>query len=133
MTLPVEDQLRRLADTLRSEIGPAVGDEYTRTQAFMTSVILRRLASQVEHGPRHAEAERDDVDALHERLAPLLANEPDHVRSAHMAAAEDGTVAALGALIRQLHANDSAASGEALELIRPVLRADIDRRMEIAT
>lgn len=133
MTLPVEDQLRRLAETLREEIGPAVSDEYTRTQAFMTSVILRRLASQVEHGPRHAEAERREVAALHARLEQLLADEPDPVRSAQVAAAADGDVAALGALVRELHANDNSAAREALDLIRPVLRADIDRRMEIAT
>ncbi len=133
MTLAVEDQLRRLADTLREEIGPAVGDEYTRTQAFMTSVILRRLASQVEHGPRHAESERRDVLTLHARLEPILAAESDQVTSAYAAAEAEGTVAALGRLIRQLHAADGAPSRDALDLIRPVLRSDIDRRMEIAT
>ncbi len=133
MSLPVEDQLRRLADTLRAEIGPAVGDEYTRTQAFMTSVILRRLASQVEHGPRHAEAEHQDVQELHARLDEVLAGEADPVTSAHAAAKTIGTVAALGPLIRQLHADDGAPAAQALELIRQVLRSDIDRRMEIAT
>ncbi len=133
MTLTIHEQLRRLADTLRNEVGPAVGDEYTRTQAFMSSVILQRLANQVEHGPRHADAEAGEVAALHERLAPVLANGPDRVTAAAALAAETGTIAALAPLIRELHSWDDSAAADALALIRPALRADIDRRMEIAT
>ena len=132
MTLPVEEQLRRLADTLRNEVGPAVGDEYTRTQAFMSSVILQRLASQVEHAPRHSEAETREVAALHRRLEQILTDAPDHVATARALAAGEGTVAALGPLIRELYTWNSGTAGDALDLIRPALRADIDRRMEIA-
>lgn len=135
MTLPVHEQLRRLADTLRNDVGPAVADEYTRTQAFMSSVILQRLAAQVEHGPRHSSTEAAHTATLHSALAGVLAAAPPDVAQARAEAAAAGTVASLGPLIRALYdwGSDRAEVQQALEAIRPVLRADIDRRMEIAT
>jgi hypothetical protein len=134
MTLPVDETLRRLSHTLRSEIGPAVGDEYTRTQAFMASVILERLSKQVELAPAHEAAEASDLTALRDSLAPLLHEAPQVVTDALRAAAATGAVAGLGGLIGALYewGIDRPEASEALALIRPVLRRDIDRRMEIA-
>jgi len=128
--------LRRLSSKLRSEVGPAVADEYTRTQAFMASVILGRLARQVSLAPAHAEAERADLDRLHPALEAVLAGAPPAVVEALAEARTARTVDALGPLIEELYrwgidADPSAA--RALDRIRPVLRADIDRRMEIAS
>jgi tetratricopeptide (TPR) repeat protein len=40
--------LRRIAQTLRESIGPAVEAEYPRTQAFMAAVVLQKLGRCAE-------------------------------------------------------------------------------------
>jgi AcrR family transcriptional regulator len=133
--LTAAELLRRLSGTLRNDIGPAVGDEFTRTQAFMASVILERLSKQVALEPGHRAAEQADMADLHARLAEILGEAPAEVTAARATAAAAGTVAALGPLVRALYAwgaGDGAAA-DALATIRPALRSDIDRRMEIAT
>jgi hypothetical protein len=134
MSLPIGEQLQRLSAKLRSEIGPAVTDEYTRTQTFMASVILERLSKQIVLGSDHLKVEQQQVVMLHEQLAKILVDVPDVVAHARLAAEASLGVAALGALIRELYAWGAGEKlvEDALSLIRPVLRADIDRRMEIA-
>ena len=51
MTIPVDELLQRLSGTLRSDVAPAVEGEFNRTQTFMASVILEKLARQVLLGP----------------------------------------------------------------------------------
>lgn len=133
------DVLRRLSTTLRSDIGPAIEDEYTRTQAFMASVILEKVARSQELGPRHQAAEQADLDRLHSALKRRLAESttavPDGLATALAAARQSMTVAALGPVVAELYRwgpSSTPAAAAALDLIRPVLRADIDRRMEIA-
>ena len=136
MTIDPAKLLERLSGTLRNEVGPAVDDEYTKTQAFMASVIIGKVARQLALAPEHGAAERADVEALHQQLAGPLTEAPPDVVSAAGAAAEAGTVAALGPLIDALYRwrpdDGGGEGGEALDLIRGVLRRDIDRRMEIA-
>jgi hypothetical protein len=134
MSLPIGEQLQRLSAKLRAEIGPAVTDEYTRTQTFMASVILERLSKQVMLASDHLMVEQQEVAMLHEQLAGILVDVPDVVAHARVAAEATLEVAALGTLIRELYAWGSGEKlvEDALSLIRPVLRADIDRRMEIA-
>lgn len=135
MTLEPSELLDRLSATLRSEIGPAVGDEYTRTQAFMASVILAKVAREVALGPAHRAAEQADMAELHERLPPMLAEAPAAVVAAAEAARSSSSVAGLGPLIEALHHwdTDRPAADQALAVIRRALRRDIDRRMEIAS
>mgnify|MGYP007025645007 CR=1 FL=1 len=133
--------LTRLSQTLRTDIAPAVGEEYPRTQAFMASVILERLAKHVALADAHGRAEADDLDVLTSDLRPLL-------RDAPLAVTEtlDTVVGidSLGPVIEALYRwkaagrEGSAMDGteiadQALAMIRPALRRDIDRRMEIAT
>lgn len=134
MTIEPSELLERLSETLRHEVGPAVEEEYTRTQAFMASVILGKLAKQLAMAPAHGEAERADVHELHEGLAGLLARAPVDVAAAAPQAKEAGTVASLGPLIEAIYRSwvDEPEGQEALTLIRAALRRDIDRRMEIA-
>ena len=60
--------LERMADTLRHDVGPAVGDEFARTQAFMASVILAKLASELAA----MDAEAVTAAAEHGRVAREL-------------------------------------------------------------
>ncbi|MGK0479191.1 MAG: hypothetical protein ACJAQ9_002238 [Ilumatobacter sp.] len=127
--------LHRLSGSLRSQIGPAVGDEYTRTQAFMASVILERLSKQVELQSAHGEAERADMIALCAQLDPVLALAPDQVRADLESAVSTCRLDDLGPLIDSLYEPEVEPElrDAALGLLRPVLRRDIDRRMAIAT
>jgi hypothetical protein len=134
MTLPEGELLARLSETLRTQIAPAVGDEYTRTQAFMASVILERLSKQVSLIPEHRPAEAADMHALIQSLEPVVEGAPAAVQAAFERVRSTSAVAELGPLITALYdwGPDVAAVHDALALIRPVLRRDIDRRMEIA-
>lgn len=135
MTVEPAELLSRLSGTLRHEVGPAVEEEYTRTQAFMASVILAKVAKQLALEPTHREAEQTDVQQTHEGLAGLLANAPDDVVDAVANANAIGTVAAFGPVVEVIYRSwiDEADGRQALALIRATLRSDIDRRMEIAT
>ncbi|MGF1599397.1 MAG: hypothetical protein ACFCVK_21200 [Acidimicrobiales bacterium] len=128
-----DELLGRLSSTLRNDIGPAVADEYPRTQAFMASVILEKVARQLALGPHHARDEAADLAALAEALPPVLAGAPDEVAAA-LAGLGGGRIDAVGPLLDALYrwGHDRPAVVAALGLIRPVLRRDIDRRMEIA-
>ena len=134
MTLPPDELLRRLSATVRGDIAPAVGDEYTRTQTHMVGVILERVAKQVALAEGHAAAERADVAALLDDLAPVLGAAPTAVTAALQTPVSERTVASLGPLVEELYrwGIDQPAATRALALVRPVLRRDIDRRMEIA-
>ncbi|MDG1197182.1 MAG: hypothetical protein P8R36_00210 [Actinomycetota bacterium] len=135
MTLPPSDILKRLADTIRNDIGPAVSDEYTRTQAFMASVILTKLSKQLDLELAHRLAEKADIEELKLQLQTLLNGSPPPVQNRLNDFLQQDQIMPLTSLLTELHEwglHNSKAS-DALELIRPVLRADIDRRMEIAT
>ena len=132
MSASTSELLARLAHTIRNEIAPEVGEEYARTQAFMASVVLQRLSKHVELEPLHAAAAESDIARLRPELGALLADAPESVVAVagQLAAVDD-----LGPLIRELYAwgVDHPDAAEALAAVRRVLRADIDRRMEVAT
>ena len=135
MTVEPSELLDRLSATLRHDVGPAVEDEFTKTQTFMASVILSKLSKQLALAEAHTAAERADVQELHRGLAAALSGAPEPVRAAAEQAEAAGTVAALSPLIDAIyqwgpHLPDAAT---ALSSIRATLRRDIDRRMEIAT
>ncbi len=132
LTMETGELLERLAGTLRSDIAPAVGDEFAKTQAYMASVIVAKVAKQVALAPEHGVAERTDVAALLEQLTPILGDAPGPVSAAM---SEVTTVAEVGPVIEALYewGTDRPAAKEALSLIRVQLRRDIDRRMEIAS
>ena len=124
--------LQRIAATIKGDIAPAVSDEYTRTQGFMASVIIERIAKQIALAPNHAEAESTDLADLFGELAVLLIDAPPPVTNAVRAAVRASSVAALGPLIEALYGWEGEASASALAAVRVALRNDIDRRMEIA-
>jgi hypothetical protein len=132
------DLLQRIARTLRQEIGPAVADEYARTQAFMAAVVLEKLGRQLALAGEHEAAATADLTALVADLRGLLADReaPAPVRTALEALAEMRDNAALCRLIEALYAArptlGEARFATALGRIRRTLRRSVDRRMEIA-
>ncbi len=134
MTLTTGALLGRLAETLRTEIGPAIDDEYTRTQAFMAAVILERIGRQVDLAAGHAGAEADDLARLFDDLRGSLGSASDEVVAAVDDAEAIGGVDALSGVIEAIYrwGIDEPTAAEMLDRIRTVLRRDIDRRMEVA-
>lgn len=128
--------LERIAHTLRQEIGPAVGAEYPRTQAFMASVVLQKLSRQLAVAEEHAAAEATDVTALLADLRALIADAPAAVRAAVDRLAQTPDNAALCTLIAALYKEradlDDTRFGALLGRIRQTLRRSIDRRVAVA-
>ena len=140
MSLEDHELLSRLADTVRSDIAPAVSDEYARTQAFMAAVILQRLAKQARLGAEHGAAEIGDVAALSHELDTLFARAdattevPSEVRDAAVRMRAQASIAAASDVIDALYqwGPEHPEAAAALVAIRQMLRRDIDRRMDIA-
>ncbi len=144
MNLDDHEMLSRLADTVRAQIAPAVDDEYARTQAFMVSVILQRLAKQAQFQDEHRAAEIADVTALADRLDAVFttagtshgatADVPADVGDAVARMRAQGSIAAATEVIDALYGwgPSHPVAAAALAAIRHALRRDIDRRMDIA-
>ena len=130
--------LERIAGLLRREIGPAVEQDYPRTQAFMAAVVLQKLGRQLALAEAHRAADSADMAALIADLdaALAVAAVPPEVAAAVAALARDRTTTALCALIEALYAHRTALGAARFEAllgrVRRTLRADIDRRLEFA-
>ena len=132
------DLLRRIAQILRREIGPAVKAEYPRTQAFMAAVVLEKLGRQLALAGEHAAAETADLTTLLADLRALLADghAPAAIRAAIEGLEQTRDAATLCRLIEALYAS-RAPLGEArftalLARIRTTMRRSIDRRVAVA-
>jgi hypothetical protein len=130
--------LERIATVLRRDIGPAVGAEYPRTQAFMAAVVLQKLGRQLARAEAHRAAEAADMDALIADLEAALAAAavPPAIAAAVAALGRSRDAAALCTLIGALYENRAAISAARFDAllgrVRRTLRADIDRRVEVA-
>ena len=130
------DLMQRIAATLRRDVGPAVTDDYARTQAFMSAVVLEKLATQLMSESAHVAADATDATTMCDDLQRLLPDRvPATVRDALEAViADSGGVDALNHLVAALYAARSALGKSdfdaALGRVRATLRARIDREME---
>ena len=132
------DLLQRIARILREEIGPAVDDEYPRTQAFMAAVVLQKVSRHLALAGEHAAAETADLTGLLADLRARLADgeAPASVREALDNLTRTRDHADLCRLIEALYAVRPVL-GEArftavLGRIRQTLRRSIERRMQVA-
>jgi len=128
------DLLERIARTLRKEIGPAVVDEYSKTQAFMAAVVMQKLGHQLALAEAHAAAMKRDLDALLADLDPLLPDTcPQPLSDAITGLAADRDEPALAGLVTALYETRTelgeARFTELLARVRKVLRDAIDRRV----
>ena len=136
-----DELLERIAATLRSEIGPAVGDSFARTQAFMASVILEKLARQLRLADAHTQAGQEDRTALANDLEALTQNAllpsgADRSRGA-IAAVRGGGDAELCAVVEALYADRRVLGNDMFDAllgrVRTTLRARLDRQLEFAS
>jgi len=125
--------LSQVSDTLRTRVGPEVGDEFARTQAYMAAVVLQKLAGQLACAEQHAAADRDDRMALRAELHDALGEDaPPAVRAAvEGLASGDGALGVLvGALYDERAGLGPERFGALLARVRITLRARLDRRLE---
>ena len=131
--------LERIARTLREEVAPAVVGEYPKTQAFMAAVVLQKLSRELDLAPEHRAAHEAELRELCADLRAAIAAAP--VSCEIMAALDTFGASAddvtLSLLIESLWAARDALGTERfaalLARIRTTLRAQIDRRLEVAT
>lgn len=128
--------LERIAEALKSEIGPAVSEAYAKTQAYMASVVLRKLAGEIRLAEEHAARNRADTQALAQDLLHAIDGEarvPDPVRGAVEALHRDLDASALTQVVEALYAARGDLGVERFEAllgkVRGVLRARIDRAL----
>ncbi len=135
----MEDELlQRIARTLRKDIGPAIEDEYPRTQAFMAAVVAQKLGRQIGLARDHEAAAHADAEALVADLRVTVEHSP--VPPAVADAIGDYTArrddTALSAVIEALYAERAALGEERfrglLARVRQTMRSAIDRRMAVA-
>ena len=132
--------LERIARTLKKEIGPAVEAVSPKTQAFMASVVLQKLAGQLRLADEHAAAGRRDLQELATELAGELdtasVDTPPSLRAAVHTVRHDLDTASVSGLIETLYATRSELGEERfaslLSRVRTQLRARIDREMVYA-
>ena len=72
--LAPDELLERIARTLKKDIGPAVEAAYPKTQTFMASVVLQKLAGQLRLAAEHAAASQRDLKEVAEELDQLTAS-----------------------------------------------------------
>src|SRR3954447_13611258 len=121
--------LERMSLTLRRDIGPAVEDDFARTQAFMASVILAKLASELAAG-HHGHGEHV---TLATDLRATLSDPPAEVATAIDALSNDGATARWNHPVAALYAHrDQLDLDAALVVVRPALRARLDRQLRPA-
>jgi hypothetical protein len=130
-----DELLTRIAATLRSTVGPEVGDEVAKTQAFMAAVVLEKLAGQVRTAEDRRRADRADGARLETQLAAVMgASPPATVRAATSQPGWAETNAGLAAAIAALYVERDALGPErfeaALARLRRALRARLDRELE---
>lgn len=141
MTAPHE-LIRRVADVLRAEVGPATSGG-AGAQAYGASAVLRRVARGLELSREHAEADESDRRRLHEDVADLLAGTSDAAPATLAAVAALGDSdyggdykAALDRLVASLHQDrprlPEATFERTVARVRLALRAVLDRELEVA-
>jgi hypothetical protein len=137
--LPPDELLERIAHSLRTDIGPAVGAAYPKTQAFMASVVLEKLAKELRLAGEHAARNRADAADLVrdlDREIAAIAQAPGSVREALEQLRRDLDAPALTRIVEALYATRNELGDKCfaalLTRVRAVLRARIDRALEYA-
>jgi hypothetical protein len=128
--------LERMAATMRGDIAPAVGDGYARTQAYMASVILAKLAVQLATAEQDAAAAAQEHGAVARAVRAVVTEPPADLAAALDALDRDGATARWNELVATLHAArpdlDAATWERAMGIVRTTLRARLDRALRAA-
>ena len=129
--------IRRIAATLKHEVGPATQEPLAKSQAFMASVVLDKVARQLATQTKDLSAHTAELYALAAALEQeAVTTLPAALRDALEAFRAKPEKSQLGSLVEALYDNQSTIDSQTFEQllsrIRRTLRADIDRRMTVA-
>ena len=136
--LAPDELLERIARTLKKDIGPAVEKAYPKTQAFMASVVLQKLAGQLRLADEHTGASQRDLQELAEELDPLIISQdtPPSLLVAVKTLRQAQDTASVSCLIETLYATRTELGEDRFESligrVRVRLRARVDREMVYA-
>lgn len=131
---PTSELLARMSASVKQTVAPNTTGP-AKSQAFMVAVVLQKVAKQIALEPQHTEAAQRDHEALCADLDREHASGfPARTEAAAREVNAVGDAASLCGLVSALYADRSALGDERfhriLGLVRRVLRADVDRRME---
>lgn len=133
-----DELLTRIATTLRNDVAHEVGDDYAKTQTYMATVILNKLAAELRAEQTLRAAREADEQTMHEALA--MATEgltlPTALEQAIVDARQGRDDTSQSRLVEQLYAHRDAL-GEArftelLGVVRKQLKARLERELEVA-
>lgn len=130
--------ISRIAATLKQQIGPNVGDEFAKTQAYMASVVLEKLARELSTETQHTIDRQAALSAMSESLATARAQQglPDVVQQALDNLGPAPSANEICALIEALYGNRAELDNDTftamLGAVREYARFDIDQRLTIA-
>ena len=133
-----DELLEQIAHSLRREIGPAVTDEFAKTQAFMASVVLEKVSRQLRLTKAHAGADAVDRVALVGDVEQLLGDAATpSVRVALASSASPDFGVDLSRLVAAVYSDRPELGADRFEAVltrvRATLRARLDRQLEYAS
>ena len=134
-SLPPDQLLGRIAKSLKTEIGPAVNAAYPKTQAFLTAVVLEKLAGQLKFEQEHAQIEDKELLILSRDLIKIGEEDlPATLKNAIVQVNDELDIGSVSALIKILYDNKPVLNERIFDMllgrIRKFLRSRVDRAME---
>jgi hypothetical protein len=120
-----------MARTLRDEVGASLEAEYPRSQAYMASSILQKVARELRGRAEHA-VDESEFEKLAADITEILAPTPDPAIEAALILLRVDPRAGLCDLVRRLHGRLTAGDDKAQELldrVRATLRFRVDRQL----
>ena len=134
-SLPPDQLLGRIAKSLKTEIGPAVNAAYPKTQAFLTAVVLEKLAGQLKFEQEHAQIEDKELLILSRDLIKIGEEDlPATLKNAIVQVNDELDIGSVSALIKILYDNKPVLNEKIFDMllgrIRKFLRSRVDRAME---
>ena len=132
------DLLNRIAVTLKQQIGPNVADEFAKTQTYMASVVLDKLARELGAEAQHIVDKQAAINTMVETLANIRAQRPlpDMVHQALNDLEASPGAKEICTLIETLYRSRAEFENDAftalLNAVREYSRFDIDQRLAIA-
>jgi hypothetical protein len=130
--------LQRLSRTLKRNIGPAIEEEYPKTQGCMAAVVTEKLGRQIALASAHEVSKQVEFSALLSDLTDLLDldSDPKALGDAVVDLGDSPDKPALCRFIEAVYAARQVLGDtrfrKLMARIRVTLSADIDRQMEVA-
>jgi adenine C2-methylase RlmN of 23S rRNA A2503 and tRNA A37 len=138
----IKDTLMRISKTCKTVIAPSTQDEYAKTQAYMASVVLEKIALQIALEEKHDLEMASAYQALVDEVSLILNNRKysknlsSEIHNGLENFSRNKSRSGLDIFVKQLYLSKEALGEELVnkikERVHVTMRADIDFRMEFA-